>query len=37
VLQLRRVDSRAEEGRVRLRQTAIGVNYIDVVRTGAYA
>ena len=38
VLQLRRVDSPApRKGEVRLRQTAIGVNYIDVyIRTGAY-
>jgi NADPH:quinone reductase len=38
VLQLRRLDSPApRSGEVRLRQTAIGVNYIDVyVRTGLY-
>jgi NADPH:quinone reductase-like Zn-dependent oxidoreductase len=38
VLQLRQVDSPApRRGEVRLRQTAIGVNYIDVyIRTGAY-
>jgi NADPH:quinone reductase len=38
VLQLRRVDAPApRSGEVRLRQTAIGVNYIDVyVRTGLY-
>jgi NADPH:quinone reductase len=38
VLQLRRLDAPAPKtGEVRLRQTAIGVNYIDVyIRTGAY-
>jgi NADPH:quinone reductase-like Zn-dependent oxidoreductase len=38
VLQLRRVDSPPPRtGEVRLRQTAVGVNYIDIyVRTGAY-